>query len=71
LNLPTDLFFYLMAAAAVILVGLGKGGFTGLGSAAMPVMTLAIDPVRGAAILLPLFIVFRLAIGCQRCRLGG
>jgi uncharacterized protein len=57
LSLPTDVFFYVMAAIAVILVGLGKGGFTGLGSAAMPIMTLAIDPVRGAAILLPLFIV--------------
>ena len=57
MSLPADGFFYVMAAFAVILVGLGKGGFTGLGSAAMPVMTLAIDPVRGAAILLPLFIV--------------
>jgi uncharacterized protein len=57
LNLPTDPFFYIVAAIAVILVGLGKGGFTGLGSAAMPVMTLAIDPISGAAILLPLFIV--------------
>jgi uncharacterized membrane protein YfcA len=41
----------------VILVGLGKGGFAGLGSAAMPIMTLAIDPISAAAILLPLFIV--------------
>jgi uncharacterized protein len=57
LTLPTDPLFYLLAAIAVILVGLGKGGFSGLGSAAMPVMTLAIDPVSGAAILLPLFIV--------------
>lgn len=57
MSLPTDLFFYLLVAIAVILVGLGKGGFSGLGSAAMPVMTLAIDPISGAAILLPLFIV--------------
>lgn len=57
MTLPTDLFFYSVAAIAVILVGLGKGGFTGLGSAAMPIMTLAIDPISGAAILLPLFIV--------------
>lgn len=57
MSLPTDLFFYIVAAIAVILVGLGKGGFAGLGAAAMPIMTLVIDPVSGAAILLPLFIV--------------
>lgn len=55
--LPDDPLFYLFAAIAVILVGLGKGGFSGLGTASMPVMTLAIDPISGAAILLPLFIV--------------
>lgn len=57
MSLPHDIFFYIVASIAVILVGLGKGGFAGLGSAAMPIMTLAIDPVRGAAILLPLFLV--------------
>lgn len=57
MNLPADPLFYFIAAIAVILVGLGKGGFSGLGSASMPVMTLAIDPISGAAILLPLFIV--------------
>ncbi len=57
MSLPVDPLFYGLAAVAVILVGLGKGGFSGLGSAAMPVMTLAIDPINGAAILLPLFIV--------------
>jgi uncharacterized protein len=56
-SLPADPLFYLFAAIAVILVGLGKGGFSGLGSAAMPIMTLAIDPISGAAVLLPLFIV--------------
>ncbi|MFZ1366728.1 MAG: sulfite exporter TauE/SafE family protein, partial [Sphingorhabdus sp.] len=55
--MPADAFFYIVAAIAVILVGLGKGGFAGLGAAVMPIMTLAIDPVSGAAILLPLFIV--------------
>lgn len=57
LNFPTDPTFYIVAAIAVILVGLGKGGFAGLGSAAMPLMTLVIDPISAAAILLPLFIV--------------
>jgi uncharacterized protein len=57
LNLPSDPVFWAVAAIAVIIVGLGKGGFAGLGSASMPLMTLVIDPISAAAILLPLFIV--------------
>lgn len=57
MNLPADVLFYCVAAIAVILVGLGKGGFAGLGAAAMPILTLVIDPISAAAILLPLFIV--------------
>jgi uncharacterized protein len=52
-----DLRFYVFAVIAVMLVGLGKGGFSGLGTLATPVIALAIDPVRGAAILLPILIV--------------
>ena len=48
--------FYLVAVPAVILLGLSKGGFAGLGAIAMPLVTLAIDPVRAAAILLPILI---------------
>ena len=57
MNFPPDPVFWMVAALAVILVGLGKGGFAGLGSASMPLMTLVIDPISAAAILLPLFIV--------------
>jgi uncharacterized protein len=57
LTLPTSPGFYSVAALAVIILGLGKGGFAGLGSAAMPLMALVIDPVRGAAILLPMMLV--------------
>jgi uncharacterized membrane protein YfcA len=52
-----DIAFTICALIAVIISGLAKGGFAGLGSLAMPVMALAIDPVRGAAILLPILIV--------------
>jgi uncharacterized protein len=54
--MPTDLHFYLYAVPAVILVGLAKGGFSGLGALGMPIMALGIAPVRGAAILLPILI---------------
>jgi len=54
---PHDLSFYLLAFPAVLLIGLAKGGFTGLGALGTPLMALAIDdPVKAAAILLPILI---------------
>ena len=52
-----EMQFYLAAVPAVILFGLSKGGFSGLGSLAMPMMSLVASPVRAAAILLPILIV--------------
>ncbi len=49
--------FYLAAVPAVIVLGLSKGGFTGLSSLAMPMMSLVISPVKAAAIVLPVLIV--------------
>jgi len=41
----------------VVLIGLAKGGFTGLGALGTPLMALGMrDPVRAAAILLPILI---------------
>ncbi len=48
--------YYSAAIAAVILIGLSKGGFSGLSALAMPLLTLTISPVRAAAILLPIMI---------------
>jgi hypothetical protein len=50
----TDPFFYLLAIPAVILLGLGKGGFVGVGMIATPLLALAVPPLQGAAILLPI-----------------
>jgi uncharacterized protein len=52
-----EMEFYLVALPAVILLGLSKGGFTGLSSLAMPMMSLVISPIRAAAIVLPVLIV--------------
>jgi uncharacterized membrane protein YfcA len=49
--------FYLFAIPAVVLIGLAKGGFSGLGALGMPLMALGVEPVAGAAILLPILIV--------------
>ena len=52
-----ELQFYLIAVPAVIVLGLSKGGLTGLSALAMPMMSLVISPVRAAAIVLPVLIV--------------
>ena len=52
-----DPVFYVAAIPAVILLGLSKGGFSGLSSLAMPLFALAISPVKAAAIMLPILIV--------------
>lgn len=53
----TDPIFYLAAIPAVILLGLSKGGFAGVSAMALPLLALAISPVKAAAILLPVLIV--------------
>jgi uncharacterized membrane protein YfcA len=48
-----DPLFYLLAIVAVILLGLSKGGFFGLGVIALPLMSLSVPPLQAAAIILP------------------
>jgi uncharacterized membrane protein YfcA len=55
--LSESLLFFALAVPAVILLGLSKGGFVGLGALSLPLLALAISPVRAAAILLPILIV--------------
>ena len=52
-----EMGFYLVAVPAVIVLGLSKGGFTGLSSLAMPMLSLVTSPIRAAAIVLPVLIV--------------
>jgi hypothetical protein len=53
MTVPTDPAFYLLALSAVTLLGLSKGGFFGLGVMALPLMSLKVPPLQGAAILIP------------------
>ncbi len=55
--MDNDLFFYGIAVVAVVLTGLAKGGFAGVGQLATPLLALAVSPVRAAAILLPILVV--------------
>ena len=51
--LITDPLFYLLAIVAVVLLGVSKGGFLGLGVLALPLMSIFVPPLQAAAILLP------------------
>ena len=51
-----DPLFWILGIPSVILMGLGKGGFIGVGTLAVPLMALVVPPVQSAAILLPLLI---------------
>jgi uncharacterized membrane protein YfcA len=53
----TEPTFYATAVPAVILLGLSKGGFAGLGVLGMPLMALTIPPVQAAAITLPILMI--------------
>ncbi|AWM88327.1 sulfite exporter TauE/SafE family protein [Microvirga sp. 17 mud 1-3] len=53
----TEPLFYAAAVPAVVLMGLAKGGFSGLGLLSLPLMALVVSPVQSAAIMLPILIV--------------
>lgn len=55
--LPTDPIFWLVAVASVIFLGLAKGGFTGVGVVATPLLALLLPPLQAAAILLPILLL--------------
>jgi uncharacterized membrane protein YfcA len=60
-ELFSDPWFYAAAIPAVILVGLSKGGLGGaMGFVGVPLMALAMSPVRAAAILLPILVLMDL-----------
>jgi uncharacterized protein len=53
----TSPLFYAAAIPAVVLMGLSKGGFSGIGLLSLPLMALVVSPVQAAAIMLPILMV--------------
>lgn len=53
----SDPVFLVAAVVAVALVGLAKGGFAGVGTAATPLLALFVPPLQAAAVLLPILLV--------------
>ncbi len=56
MELLSDPFALSMACLAVTIIGMGKGGFFGLGAMATPLLALALPPAIAAAILLPVLL---------------
>jgi uncharacterized membrane protein YfcA len=57
MSIVTDPLFYLLAIPAITLLGLGKGGFSGVGMISTPLLALVIPPLQAAAIVQPILIV--------------
>jgi uncharacterized membrane protein YfcA len=55
--LITDPLFYVAAVIGVVFLGLAKGGFSGAGLIATPLIALTVPPVQAAAIVLPILLV--------------
>lgn len=53
----SDPAYLACAVIAVVVIGLAKGGLSGLGALGTPILALAIAPVEAAAILLPIIVV--------------
>ncbi len=56
-TLIEDPTFWLIAAPAVALIGLSKGGFSGMAALSLPMIVLVMPPLQAAAILLPILVV--------------
>ena len=58
LTLITDPWFYIIAAPALVLIGISKAGFgSGLGIFAVPMMALIVPAFQAAAIMLPILCI--------------
>src|SRR4029079_12913339 len=57
MTIITDPLFYAFAVPAVVFLGLSKGGFSGIGMVAAPLLAIIMSPLEAAAILLPIILV--------------
>src|SRR5262245_39406673 len=57
MTIITDPLFYLLCIPAILALGLGKGGFAGVGMISTPLLALTMPPLQAAAILLPILLI--------------
>jgi uncharacterized membrane protein YfcA len=51
-----DPVFYMLAIPAVIALGLSKGGFSGVGTIAVPLLAIVVPPIQAVGILTPILV---------------
>lgn len=57
MELLSDPKTLLLAVIAVVILGMAKGGFSGFGALATPLLALALPPAQAAAMLMPVLLV--------------
>lgn len=57
MELLSDPKTLLLAVIAVVILGMAKGGFSGFGALATPLLALALPPTQAAAMLMPVLLV--------------
>jgi uncharacterized protein len=57
MTLISDPLFYVFAIPAVVLLGLAKGGFSGVGMVSAPLLAIVLPPLEASAILLPILLI--------------
>jgi uncharacterized protein len=53
----TDPWFYAVAIPAMVILGMGKAGFSSIGVLIVPLMSLTISPIQVVGIVLPVFLL--------------
>lgn len=56
MSIIADPLFYAFAIPAVLVLGIAKGGFSGIAMISAPLLAMVVPPLQAAAILLPLLI---------------
>lgn len=57
MSLLADPYALVLACLAVVIIGMAKGGLSGIGALGTPILALALPPAIAAAVLLPVIIV--------------
>ncbi len=51
-----DVWFYIIATTAIVILGLSKGGFAGIGMISTPMLALVMGPLEAASFMLPVML---------------
>src|SRR6516165_5407560 len=55
--MQSDVSFYLVVGIAVVILGLSKGGFAGVGMISTPMLALVVGPIAAAGLIFPILII--------------